>query len=64
MKYYVFYTEGCNPKIKQFEKQESMYRFVALFTLQNLDTKSDNWVDVVVKGELIASEAKVEVEIK
>lgn len=48
----VFYSENCSPKIAAFPSEKEARVFVKLFKLQHLSNKNDNWVDLIVVGDV------------
>ena len=53
MKWYVFYTTGCTPRIKSFKTKTSAKTFISTFIRENTHNTDDNWVDLLIKGDKI-----------
>lgn len=59
MTHYLFYTERCTPKIREFENESALFEFAGRFIVGSLGNP-DNFIDHVVRGTLVASETEVE----
>lgn len=53
MKYIVFYSEGCSPKIKLFKTGKGATAFATRFLKKNKHNTDDNWVDGIIYGEIV-----------
>lgn len=57
MRYLVFFTKGCCPNIKGFPTKKAAKSFIAKFLRINRDNTEDNWVDCLIEGEILQTEA-------
>lgn len=53
MKYILFYSEGCSPKIKRFNSEGEAEAWAGQFLLKHQDNQEDNWVDMLVRGQIL-----------
>lgn len=51
--YYVFYVEGCSPRISSFKSEAAAERFVTKFLKKNVQNTDDNWVDGIICGRIV-----------
>jgi hypothetical protein len=53
--YLVFYVQGCSPKIKSVKTLKAAENFASRFNKKwkERDNTDDNWIDLIVKGEVI-----------
>jgi hypothetical protein len=54
MAFIALYTESCSPKVKEFKTWKQAKRFIDEFQLNVvLENSNDNWVDAIIKGEVV-----------
>ena len=53
MSYLIFYTESCSPKLKKFSTKKEAVKFDEEHEKKNLAKYSDDWVDVIIKGDIV-----------
>ena len=51
--YYEAYVEDCQSKVKSFLQKEETTKFVANFMLKYQFNTDDNWIDIIIEGQLI-----------
>lgn len=59
--YFLVYSEGCTPKIKEFRNEKDLHKFMAEFSLDMYDNP-DNWIDYVFQGDIIMKSKEFRLE--
>jgi hypothetical protein len=55
MKFIVFYTEGCSPRVKSFTSLEKAKLFSSKFLEKHKENTLDNWIDVIIEGRIVST---------
>lgn len=53
MGYLVFYSENASPKVKSFKNKKAAITWANCHEKLNVGEYPDEWVDCVVKGEIV-----------
>lgn len=52
--YFVFYTKGCTPNVREFKTLKAAKTFADKVDKKDPGTfNTDNWVDFIIKGKII-----------
>lgn len=60
-KYYLVYTERCTPKVKSFNTETELHKFMAEFSC-NMYDNPDNWIDFAFCGNIVLKSKEFRLE--
>jgi hypothetical protein len=64
MKYMLFYSDASSPKIRYFDSQVEAECWAGQFLLRNQGNTDDNWVDMIIRGQIKARYSAWSMEIQ